>query len=188
MTPRIITLCLALLMGATSAIHARPDESRRSIRLAALRYLMLKHATAPGKERQVYSFYVLRDKEFVSDFSGFNPPVVAYDTNRFNTKGMALEWKSGRAVKVWSVGEPKIEGARASVRVSWYSNGRAAGSHTVFLEERNGAWVATSERLDMISQKEPNQSIEPTGGSRFCQAAFVSPRRLPPVAHARRWP
>lgn len=31
-----------------------------------------------------------------------------------------------------------------------------------------------------------NQSIEPTGGSRFCLLVFVSQRRLPPVAHARR--
>ena len=31
------------------------------------------------------------------------------------------------------------------------------------------------------------QSIEPTGGSRFCRSAFLSQRRLPPVAHARRW-
>jgi hypothetical protein len=35
--------------------------------------------------------------------------------------------------------------------------------------------------------KKPNQSIEPTGGSRFCQSTFVSPWRLPPVAHAQRW-
>ena len=33
----------------------------------------------------------------------------------------------------------------------------------------------------------PNQSIAPTGGSRFCQPAFVSQWRLPPVAHAQRW-
>ena len=30
----------------------------------------------------------------------------------------------------------------------------------------------------------PNQSIEPTGGSRFCLPAFVCQWRLPPVAHA----
>ena len=30
------------------------------------------------------------------------------------------------------------------------------------------------------------QSIEPTGGSRFCLSRFVSQWRLPPVAHARR--
>ena len=34
--------------------------------------------------------------------------------------------------------------------------------------------------------KSANQSIEPTGGSRFCPSAFVSQRRLPPVAHAHR--
>ena len=33
-------------------------------------------------------------------------------------------------------------------------------------------------------QKMPNQSVEPTGGSRFSQPVFVSRRRLPPVAHA----
>jgi hypothetical protein len=32
----------------------------------------------------------------------------------------------------------------------------------------------------------PNQSVEPTGGSRCAQIAFVSPCRLPPVAHAHR--
>ena len=32
----------------------------------------------------------------------------------------------------------------------------------------------------------PNQSIEPTGGSRLCPSAFVSPWRLPPAAHAHR--
>ncbi len=31
----------------------------------------------------------------------------------------------------------------------------------------------------------PNQSIEPTGSSRFCLSAFVSQRRLLPVAHLR---
>jgi hypothetical protein len=30
----------------------------------------------------------------------------------------------------------------------------------------------------------PNQSVEPTGGSRFCQADFVGQLRLPPMAHA----
>ena len=33
-----------------------------------------------------------------------------------------------------------------------------------------------------------NQSIEPTGGSRFCLSELVSQWRLPPVAHARRSP
>jgi len=33
-----------------------------------------------------------------------------------------------------------------------------------------------------------NQSVEPTGGSRFCQRVFVSQWRLPPVAHAHRSP
>jgi hypothetical protein len=33
----------------------------------------------------------------------------------------------------------------------------------------------------------PNQSVEPTGGSRCAQIAFVSQWRLPPVAHAWRW-
>ena len=36
--------------------------------------------------------------------------------------------------------------------------------------------------------KPPNQSIEPTGGSRFRRSALVSPGRLPPVAHANRSP
>ena len=34
----------------------------------------------------------------------------------------------------------------------------------------------------------PNHSVEPTGGSRFGQTTFVSHWRLPPVAHAERWP
>jgi hypothetical protein len=34
--------------------------------------------------------------------------------------------------------------------------------------------------------KPPTQSIEPTGGSRFCPSAIMSQWRLPPVAHARR--
>ncbi len=33
---------------------------------------------------------------------------------------------------------------------------------------------------------ELNQSMEPTGGSRFARSAFVSQWRLPPVAHAHR--
>ncbi len=33
-----------------------------------------------------------------------------------------------------------------------------------------------------------NQSVEPTRGSRCDQVAFVGLRRLPPVAHAFRWP
>jgi signal peptidase I len=32
-----------------------------------------------------------------------------------------------------------------------------------------------------------NQSVEPTGGSRYAQIAFVSCGRLPPEAHAWRW-
>jgi len=32
-----------------------------------------------------------------------------------------------------------------------------------------------------------NQSIEPTGGSRFRLSAFVSQGRLPPAAHAQRY-
>jgi hypothetical protein len=33
---------------------------------------------------------------------------------------------------------------------------------------------------------EPNQSVEPTGGSRSSQPECVSQGRLPPVAHAHR--
>jgi hypothetical protein len=33
----------------------------------------------------------------------------------------------------------------------------------------------------------PNQGIEPTGGSRCAQVVLGATRRLPPVAHARRW-
>jgi len=32
----------------------------------------------------------------------------------------------------------------------------------------------------------PNQSVQPTGGSRFTQSVFVRQRRLPPVADASR--
>ena len=32
-----------------------------------------------------------------------------------------------------------------------------------------------------------NNGVEPTGGSRFSRPAFLSHRRLPPVAHAWRW-
>ena len=49
------------------------------------------------------------------------------------------------------------------------------------LSPRRG-WAEASARADW-----PNQSVEPTGGSRFCQSAFVSQWRLPPVAHAHRW-
>jgi hypothetical protein len=43
-------------------------------------------------------------------------------------------------------------------------------------------------RLDLrLHMTSLNQSIEPTGGSRFRQCAFGSQWRLPPVAHARRW-
>jgi hypothetical protein len=34
---------------------------------------------------------------------------------------------------------------------------------------------------------QPDQSIEPTGGSRFCHSAFVSRWRLPPVNGAASW-
>jgi hypothetical protein len=40
--------------------------------------------------------------------------------------------------------------------------------------------------MEMEDNLKANQSIEPTGGSRFCPSALVSQRRLPPVAHARR--
>jgi len=35
-------------------------------------------------------------------------------------------------------------------------------------------------------KQSPNQSIEPTGGSRFWLSPFASQWRLPPVAHAHR--
>lgn len=35
--------------------------------------------------------------------------------------------------------------------------------------------------------RKPNQSVEPTGGSRSSQPVFLSQRRLPPVAHAWCW-
>ena len=43
------------------------------------------------------------------------------------------------------------------------------------------------QRLRDLSTHSPNQSTEPTGGSRSRLSLFVSQRRLPPVAHARRW-
>ena len=161
MIHRTVILFLAFLTGAGPLAYGKPDENHRSIRVAALRYLMLKQATF-GTERQDYLFYVLRDKEYVSDFPGFNPPVVAYDTNRFSTKPVAVEKKSGKRVKIWSVGEAKLEGDHASVRVSWYSASLAAGWHTVFLKRENGLWIATSERLNMMSRKEPNKSLQAT--------------------------
>jgi hypothetical protein len=134
----ILIWFLALFAAVPFSAHGKPDENRRSIRMAALRYLMLQHATAPGREREVYAFYVLEDKECVSNFSGFNPPVFAYDTNRFETGPGAVEKKTGKRVKIWSVGEPKIKGDQASVSVSWYSSNRAAGWHTIFLKRENG--------------------------------------------------
>ena len=47
-------------------------------------------------------------------------------------------------------------------------------------------WLVTSEEGVEVKRGLANQSIEPTGGSRFFLFAFVSQRRLPPVAHARR--
>ena len=38
-----------------------------------------------------------------------------------------------------------------------------------------------------VPRRVHNQSIEPTGGSRFCPSAFVRHWRLPPAAHARRY-
>jgi len=179
----LLTLFLALLVGAASSTHAKPDENRRSIRVAALRYLMLKHATAPGKEREFYSFYVLRDKEYVSDFSSFSPPVVAYDTNRFETNPAAVERKSGKRVKLWAVGEPKIEADHASVPVSWYSDNLAAGWHTVFLKKKAGAWTVESERLDGISKREPNH---PAGGNAGSCVLFAFGCQWPGVPQAGR--
>jgi hypothetical protein len=43
------------------------------------------------------------------------------------------------------------------------------------------AVVAPVQRM-----KKPNQSVEATGGSRFCPSASLAQRRLPPLAHARR--
>ena len=40
--------------------------------------------------------------------------------------------------------------------------------------------------IEPASARSANQSVEPTGGSRSAQTAFVSPWRLPPVAHALR--
>ncbi|SPE52674.1 hypothetical protein SBV1_1570044 [Verrucomicrobia bacterium] len=40
--------------------------------------------------------------------------------------------------------------------------------------------------IDPLAFK-PNQGVEPMGGGRFSPPAFLSPWRLPPVAHARRW-
>jgi len=40
----------------------------------------------------------------------------------------------------------------------------------------------------MITESQPNQSVEATGGSRCAQSEFVSQRRLPPVAYAWRYP
>ena len=37
-----------------------------------------------------------------------------------------------------------------------------------------------------MTPERANQSMEPTGGSRFCPTAFQAQRRLPPVAHAYR--
>lgn len=41
--------------------------------------------------------------------------------------------------------------------------------------------------MPIETRQGPNQSMEPTGGSRCAQIAVVSQRRLPPVAHARRY-
>lgn len=37
-------------------------------------------------------------------------------------------------------------------------------------------------------RQSPNQSVQPTGGSRFAQPVLGRQRRLPPVADAFRWP
>jgi hypothetical protein len=39
-----------------------------------------------------------------------------------------------------------------------------------------------SGRFKKVTKKKPNQSVQPTGGSRFAQPAFGRQRRLPPVA------
>lgn len=153
---RIAILSFVLLIVPLA--RAKPDEDRREIRVAALNYLMLKHATF-GKERQAYSYYALTEKEYVPDFRDFNPPVVAYDSNRFETKPAAVERKTGKSVKIWSVGEPKISGDHASVSVSWYAGNMAAGDHTVSLKKKHGVWIATSDRLEIIAESQPSNRI-----------------------------
>lgn len=53
-------------------------------------------------------------------------------------------------------------------------------------EQTRAAFVARFGRKNVSTKTfgSANQSVEPTGGSRFCQPVFVSQGRLPPVAHA----
>jgi hypothetical protein len=51
------------------------------------------------------------------------------------------------------------------------------------------AWLTVSPAFTRAQQRgRTNQSVEPTGGSRYGQSVFASLGRLPPVAHARRSP
>ena len=56
-------------------------------------------------------------------------------------------------------------------------------------EQTRAAFVTRFGRKNVSTKTfgSANQSVEPTGGSRFRQPVFVSQRRLLPVAHAWRW-
>ena len=149
--------CIAATCAATPA-----NEERDHVRVAALRFIMMKHASF-GSERQYYAYYVLRDIEYVRHFADFRPLVVAFENQRYPTSsGRAIDAKTGRPVKIWSIGDETIEGAKATVGISWYSGNAGGGSHTVFLEKKDRIWSGISERRGGLSQKEPNRALEPT--------------------------
>ena len=152
MSRAIITFLVCLTLGA-SAAHANQGEERDKVRIAALRFLMTKHAEF-GNERQHYAYYVLRDVTYVKYFADFQPPVVAFNEARYPTSsGQAVDAVTGRPVKIWSIGGEKLERDSASVGISWYSGRKAGGLHVIFLKKKDGVWIAESERTDALSLK-----------------------------------
>jgi hypothetical protein len=160
---RTLMVSLFILSAARGAAPANEEEL---VRIAALRFMMKKHAEF-GNERQHYSLYVLRVPEYVKHFEGFQPPVVAFEEGRYPTSsGQAIDAKTGKRVKIWSIGGQKIEGERATVGISWHTGRLGAGLHTISLRKREGIWIVESERTDGLSSVGPDKRLELTSGQR----------------------
>ena len=80
--------------------------------------------------------------------------------------------------------------AGGRLRVLWTRHGKDYRAYLVIGPHWQKGWVLYGQYGLMPSAKMntsvPNQSVQPAGGSRYAQSAFLSHWRLPPVADARR--
>ena len=158
----VLVIACAFTLGALADriyLSGRDVFGTEDPRVVALRHQLFRAGFYQGDDKETSAF---RNHELIRYFKDVNPPIVAFDDERYRIVGTsdpiggvafasASDSISNRPITVWTVSDAQINGDQAIVWVKYFRTGLDAGEEEIFLKRNGKAWIVVSTGQKWIS-------------------------------------